>query len=191
MKDVWRAMNTKLDSQQGLQKRLIREMLLEKSGKSVRKLLRDDISSTILVLLLTPFTYWAWTYFPENNAFKSFTLATFILCIAIILWRIFMLFTLMPYDEAKPVGENIRTTNRYYIFLRGEWIAAYFVIPGIYLWIVYIYAKINAPGFLWMFVGCMAIGMVIYLVYAYKKTFKKHFRVIRESLDELQELNER
>lgn len=192
LKDTWIVFNEKLDQQQSFKEDIIREILQNKSSKSLSRLLNYEAFNTISITLLIPFLL----YFINRYKITPFLSEIVYALIAImgiaLLSNIWKVWLLLKIDFTNTISNNIRSIERYKIHLNKEKILNFIVF--ILVFIVIAQAIINQGAQLaaWRWAAAIAgiaIG-IIASIWSYKRFYKNNIRNIIDSIEKLKDLNE-
>ena len=200
-KTAWQALNARLEKLEMLEERTIRQMLYNKSGKSLGKLINFEILSLLIVLPVIPTVFYA-IHLLEIKAqnplvaeILPFMKIIFgicaVVCILYIPWEIYKVNKLMKVDFAGNISENRRIISLYDIWTKRERLGSLISVPVTLAWAVYTYAKLQMPLAIWIFMICIFAGVLLFLYYYYRKIYYPSINAIRKSLDELQELDDK
>ena len=112
------------------------------------------------------------------------------LCLVLLFWQIYKTLVLSRYDSSKTVVENLRTANKYDILIRGEKIGMLIMFPLIFAAVTYMNAVFNAHAGYWVFMFCFFACITTFVLYYYRNFYKRHISAIRESLEELKDMEQ-
>lgn len=193
LKNTWLALDKKLEADNSLNDRIIKEMLQTKSSKSIGRLLGYEIFGVCVLLLILPFIvylYLNYVHITQLLAGSIFLISMFVLIILLIIWQSIKIFVLSKIDLSYKVIENIRRTNQYNIFIKREKFASSFLLPVIAIFCFYYYIEVKAPVIAWITMSCIFVIAVIYTIWSYKRIYDKNIKNLLNSLEELKDLEE-
>jgi hypothetical protein len=194
LKVAWTSVNERLKKQEMLNTRMVEEMLKNKSSRSLNRLINIEILGGATVILVIPLLIWLLNDSRYVNTL--FPRILFITCIALcIIGSIWCCYTLKHYlmriDFSKNIKDNMHYVNRYNIFYRKGKIASYFIIiPITSLLMILSYYELKVSFQLWVFLFAALIFMIGVVIWIYKSIYEKSIQTIKESLEELSELEE-
>jgi hypothetical protein len=191
LKNVWASLDERLNKQEQLKESIIKEMIYEKSNKSVSKLLNFEIFSITTCLLVLPIVAYLYntllgTLFME----KLFCYVMFFFLTVSIIWSSMLIYHLMKIDFTKNVSHNSLYINKYNVLIKKNKIAAIFIMVILYAFGIYLYAAKHVSVTLWIFLACVYVIGLIISYFAYKKLYDNNIHIIQKSLEELKELEE-
>jgi hypothetical protein len=193
LKNVWALVDERLKENEMLNKRIIQEMLRDKSNKSLNKLINYELFSIIILVLVIPLFIWLLNTRFINALFPKIL---FVVGIAIsifgIVWGGYTLKSyLLKIDFSKSIKDNIYYVNKFMIYYRkSKMINYYILIPVISLLCILCYYELKAPFHLWIFLFAGLIVGIGFTCWTYKKIYDVNIQSIQKSLDEIRELKE-
>jgi hypothetical protein len=189
---MWASVDERLGKQELLKESIIRKMIREKSNRSLRRLLDFEIVCLVinlfaipLILLLKPL----YVQRPYWNG-KVLAAALILFCVAAVICGLFKIAKLMSMDFMKSVWSNSLLINSYNLWIGKEKIAGFFIIPAISLMCIWYYAILHVNATAWTFLACMLLFGVFFTFYIYRRVYDRHINAIRQSLEELKDLEE-
>ena len=192
IKSAWTAMDERLKKNEGLHERLIKEMLMQKSSKSLRKLSNYEMFGIICGFLLFPLLLYLLPSFKQTLIHQieiHSALGFVFLCV---ISQLYKLILILKIDLQKKIKENIAITQRYNIYIKRETIVGT-VVVSIFLFVCVfgLLLQQNVESWRWTFVLVAVFGVWPLGVYwQYKKIYKANIQSILDSLDELKDLEE-
>ncbi|MDR3095171.1 MAG: hypothetical protein LBU62_11120 [Bacteroidales bacterium] len=190
LKNVWTALDERLNRQEALKDFVIKEMIYSKSNQSVRKLFNFDLFSLIVVLLAIPFLIFllqSQIYIP----LKSFFLYTvLVICAYGLIGGAFNLNCLMRMNFTKSVAHNALYINKYERLVHKEKIIAVPIIFICSFFGIWSYAIMHASAWLWAFLICNLVSAIVFTYFSFKRIYDKNIQSLQQSLEELKELEE-
>ncbi len=193
LKNVWTSVDERLKENEMLNKRMVQEMLNNKSNKSLNKLVNTEMFNIIVLLLALPLCIWLLNFRFGNFLFPKIM---FVVVIAVsifgIVWGGYTLKKyLLKIDFSKSIKDNMYYVNKFAIYYRKSKTISYFVIiPVVSALGILSYYELKAPFHLWIFLFvCLTIGVVT-TFWIYKKIYDVNIQSIKKSLEELKELEE-
>jgi len=191
LKNAWTVLDEQLKKNETLNKRLVQEMLCNKSNKSLNKLMNLEVLNIIILFLAIPLCIWLFNYRFTNFLFPKilFAVAVAVSIFGIILSCYTLKKYFMKIDFANNIGDNILCLNKYNILYRkGKMINYFFIIPVFSVLGILSYYELKVSFHLWIFLF-VALTIGIGLTYwAYKKIYDTSILSIKKSLEELKEL---
>jgi hypothetical protein len=189
---MWASVDERLGKQELLKESIIRKMIREKSNRSLRRLLDFEIVCLAInlfaipvILLLKPL----YVQRPYWNG-KAVAAALIIFCVAAVVWGLFKIAKLMSMDFMKSVRSNSLLINSYNLWIGKEKMAGFFLLPPIYLMCIWYYAILHVNAISWTFLACALLFSVFFTFYIYRRVYDRNIGAIRQSLEELKELEE-
>jgi hypothetical protein len=194
LKDTWTVLDEKKKKNEMLNKQIIKEMLQKKSNKSLNRLINTDFVNLALCLLAIPVSIWG--YHKESFANLLFPKILFavigITMILVLIWSYFPLKNLIKIDFSKSIKNNMYHINKYTINLKKEKIAVYFGFIPIYVILgilCYYEFKVDFLHWTLLIVGCLFGTVMTY--WMYKRIYDSSIQSIKQSLEELEELEDK
>ena len=194
LKNVWASVDERLKENEMLKKRMIREMLSNKSNKSLNRMVNIEMFNIIVLLLLIPFCAWAYNGLHFRNMFSLTVILIFAIVISIF-GIVLSCYTLKKYllkiDFSKNIKDNINLVNKYNIFYRkGKMVNYFIIIPVVSLLCIWGYYELKVPFHLWILLFASLTVAVAITYWIYKKIYDANIQSIEKSLEELKELEE-
>jgi len=193
LQNAWASVDERLKENEMLNKRIVQEMLSNKSNKSLNKLINTELFSIIGLLLVIPLCIWALNYRFLNSLFpKLIFVVVLIISIIGIIWSSYTLKKyLLKIDFSKSIKDNMYYVNNFFIYYRkSKMINYYIIIPIISVLMILSYYELKAPFHLWIFLFvALTIGIIV-TFWMYKKIYDVNIQSIQKSLEELSELKE-
>lgn len=191
LKNIWSSLDDRLKKQETLKETIIKEMLKAKSDKALSRLINYELIGILVLLLIIPVIIYAFDLHTKLAGHRIFMYSMFVISIVLLLWQVIKVYGLMHIDYTKPVNTNIHYANKYNIWIKKEKMVMLFLIPVVLIPCFYFYAVLNVNAFLWAFLICLSVGLVLYSIWSYKKLYDKNITSILKSLDDLKELEEK
>lgn len=189
MKTAWRELDGRLGKQEMFRENFIRESIMEKSQRSVDKLLRGEVFGAVVVMSLIPLMLWSYGL-SGMPVVKTFYMALISICLLITVWMIVKMSVLFKMDISHNLKDNIRRIRRFELYITYEKRGMLIFVPILFLAGFAVYATIGVPAWLWAFMAVVdAIGIMT-CIYSYKKYYAKHIEQITHGLEELRDLKE-
>jgi hypothetical protein len=194
LKNTWMVLDEQLKKNELLNKRLVQEMLSNKSNRSLNKIINTELIGIIILLLVSPIWIWLLNYRPyESFLFtKILSITGIVVTIFGIIWGIYTLKKyLLKIDFSNCIKENLQYVNKYDIYYRkGKMLNYYIIIPVLFLLGILVYYELKANLFLWVFLVVAYIIGIVITYWMYKKVYDSNIQSIQKSLEELEELKE-
>jgi hypothetical protein len=193
LKNAWASVDERLKGSEMLNKRIVQEMLSDKSNKSLNKLVNYEMFNVIVLLLVIPFCVWILYTNLINFLFPKIIVVTGILfsVFEIILRSYILKKYLLKMDFFKSIKENIYYMNKFSIYYKKWKMITYcIIIPIVSLLCVLCYYELKASFHLWIFLFAALIVAFLITYWTYKKIYEVNIQSIQKSLEELSELKE-
>jgi len=193
LKNTWIALDKKLEQNNSLNDRIIKEMLHTKSNKLIGRLIGYEVFGLCVLLAILPLIAYVWlnyTHVTKLMAGSIFLISIFAVILFFIVWIGIKISILIKIDLSKKVMENIRRTNQYNIFIKREKLISIFFIPIVGIFCSYLYIQVNAPVMAWVGMSCLFAVVIIFTIWSYKRMYDKNIKSILNSLEELKDLEE-
>jgi len=195
LKSEWSAMNDRMEKQEIFKEKMYRQMLNTKSDKSLNKMANMEVFNIVILLLTIPF--WVWLF--NVHHLENFLSVKF-LSVAAIVISIFGItlsfYTLKNYfmkiDFSNKISDNVHYLNKYNILYGKGKIISYFIIFPVFAILgIWCYYELKVPTHLWVFLFVALTIGIASSYWIYKKVYEKNIQIIKKSLEELQELEEK
>ena len=193
LKNAWASVDERLKGSEMLNKRIVQEMLSDKSNKSLNKLVNSEMLSIVAHLLLIPLFIWLLNNRFLNALFpKILFVAGIIFSVIGIIWGSYTLKKyLLKIDFSKNIKDNIYCLNKFILYYRKMKMITYCITtPVLYLLGVLSYYELKASFHLWILLFVAMIVGVLLTYWIYKKVYDVNIQSIQKSLEELSELKE-
>ena len=194
LKEAWASVDERLKENEMLNKRIVQEMLSDKSNKSLNKLINYELINVIVCLSVIPICIWALmnTRFTKFLSPKLLFVVTIIIAIiGIVLSSYILKKYLLKIDFSKNIKDNMYYLNKFIIYYRkSKMINYYIIIPVISALCIFAYYEHKVPFYMWVY---LSVGLIIGIgatYWIYKKIYDVNIQSIQKSLDELKELKE-
>ena len=184
MKSAWLALNDRLKRSESLNERLIKEMLLEKSKKSVSKLTNLDFTGIIMMLLCITIFLLISTY---SGLWLFIAVGLTSINMVVFAWKFILLLNV---DVSKNLSHGIERIQKYSLLVKYEKLFDFIVKPiWIYLIIMPLLSHPNPSLFRIIFYAVMVIFVFILPFSKYKRIYAD-IQSVQETFGELKELKE-
>ena len=193
LKNAWASVDERLKGSEMLNKRIVQEMLSDKSNKSLNKLVNYEMFNIILLLLVIPLCIWMFNTRLINFLFPKILMVTGILfsVFEIILRSYILKKYLLKMDFFKSIKENIYYVNKFSIYYKKWKMITYcIIIPIVSLLCILCYYELKASFHVWIFLFAALIVGFLLTYWTYKKVYDVNIQSIQKSLEELSELKE-
>ncbi|MDR0757147.1 MAG: hypothetical protein LBF85_04795 [Tannerella sp.] len=194
LKSVWASVDERLGKQELLKENIIREMIRSRSNKSLRKLLNYEVHMLVSNLLAIPLmvAFLFIDYFRVHTQWvgEVFVWTMIVVCSATVIWHLIKIAKLMKVDFTKSVKNNFLLMNQFNIWIGKEKIVSIFATPVLYSLGIWLYAVLRVNAVLWTFLACGLLFGLFLMFYIYKRVYDRNIDSIRQSLEELAELDE-
>ena len=191
MKIAWIALDERLKKNEKLNEKVIKEMLLQKSTKSLKKLANYEIFGTILTLLVLPLIIYVLSL-AKTVTLKILIYSALGILVLVIISQLYKLVLISKINLQKEIKENIKLVQRYNIYIKRETIIGVIVVSLFLLaCIVVLLLSGNKEPWKWTTVIISIFGIwPLGMYWQYKKVYKANIQSVLESLDELKELEQ-
>jgi len=193
LKNTWAVLDERLKKNEMLNKRMVQEMLCNKSNRALNKLMNTEFFS-MLTLLVIPLCIWLYHQprFENILSAKILYIVVIVTCILSAIWNCYKILKyLRNINFSKSIGDNLYYINKYNITIKKEKIVNYFVIfPVFSLLGILGYYELKATFSLWIFLFIVLTIGIATSYWMYKKIYDANIQSIKKSLEELKELKE-
>ncbi|MDR2764314.1 MAG: hypothetical protein LBB90_04720 [Tannerella sp.] len=193
LKSVWASVDERLGKQELLKESIIREMIRNRSDKSLHRLINYELHSFVLCLFSIPLMVMLLDikYFRVHTQWggKVFVWTMLVVLVASVIWQLIKMTALMKVDFTKDLKTNSICMNKYDIWIKKEKIVGICMTPVLYLLGIWMYAILQVHAFLWIFLACVYLFGMFLMLYLYR-VYNRNIHSIRQSLEELKELEE-
>ncbi|MCL2651458.1 MAG: hypothetical protein FWD60_10605 [Candidatus Azobacteroides sp.] len=199
LKNAWTVLDNKLQKNEVLNERIVKEMLQIKTNNALRRLSNHEWMVTIMAFLGFPFLIFMYNNHLHEVNPKVFLLFKylFIFCIISLVihipFQVWKLYTLMKIDFNKTVGENINLIQKYNIQIKRDKIYSgiLFAIMAVVFFISIVIVNFPMKE-IWrpIFIVCTFVFGALRSIWLYKKVYNANIQSIKKSLEELKELEE-
>ena len=195
LKSEWSTMNDRMDKQEILKEKMFCQILNTKSDKSLNRLLAYEVVSLIISILFIPVSFYFLIKIPNNGTGTEYARIVLIgaitLLVICVFWYGIKVFVLSKIDFTKPLKHNSFCINKYAIYIKYEKsIGYYYFLPLVVVSCTVFYVKMHASLLLWVFMSCVFIAIILFVIYFYR-LYNKNISTIRQNLEELRELEEK
>jgi hypothetical protein len=189
---MWASVDERLGKQELLKESIIRKMIREKSNRSLRRLLDFEIVCLAINLFAIPVLLLLKPLYVQRPYWngKAVAAALIIFCVAAVIWGLFKIAKLMSMDFMKSVRRNSLLINSYNLWIGKEKMAGFFIVPPLYIMCIWYYAILHVNAISWTFLACTLLFSVFFTFYIYRRVYDRHINTIRQSLEELKDLEE-
>lgn len=189
LKQNWELINKRLQKNEVLNKRIIKEMITKRTTSAYNKLLNMEIISLIIMIILIPAFLVATQTVKYPPALPWITCLE-ILAISVTIWIIIKIHWLKKFDiENKDIYQLGRIIQIYRSWILKE---SYILIPLCMIFLIARFIVVHAqstPQFTTLIISAL-IFLPVYTFTIYYFFYKKHFNNIQKSLQELEEFKE-
>ena len=193
IKTAWAAMDERLKKNEGLNERLIKEMLKQKSSKALKTLYNYEIFGAITILLLFPFLIYAFPQLIKLSVMHQIIIYSALgIAFLAAIYQAYSIILISKVNLQKQIKENIRLIQQYKVYLRkGTIISTVVVSLFLLLCLAVLFLQNNVETWRWAIVIVFIFGIWPLGVYwQYKKIYKANIQSIIDSLEELKDLEE-
>jgi hypothetical protein len=194
LKSIWASMDERLGNQELLKGSIIRKMIHDKSNRLLQKLLNFEVFSLIFNLfeipLMISLLYINYFTVLTKWAGKVFVWIIVVFSFIATIWQLIKIVQLMKVDFTKGIRNNALIINRYNTWIKKEKIVAIFITPVLFSLGIWMYVLLHANVALWIFMGCSFMFSLFIMFYIYKRVYDRNIDSIRQSMEELKELEE-
>lgn len=188
-KQNWNLISKRLEENEVLNKRIIKEMITKRTNSAYNKLLNMEIISLILLILFIP-TFLIIAQIVKYPSALPWIVSLEILFFSLIIWTIIKIHWLKKFDIGKKdIYQLVKIIQTYRSWILKEY---YTVIPLIMIFLIARFIVVHAQNYPWF--ATLLISVIIILPACAFTTYhffeKKHCNNIQKSLDELKEFKE-
>ncbi|MDR2146650.1 MAG: hypothetical protein LBE91_09360 [Tannerella sp.] len=188
LKQAWDKTNNPENSK--FNRLLFKEIIDSKLRTSKEKLLNFEWISLILAVLFIPVTINV--FFMKNLLIYThlFLICMLIILVLSITWDTCKIRILGKINLNKPLKESMIYAEKFkYLVKTEKLVSYYFILPFVFIFVFVLYA-INKIRFeLWIYLAFIVIAAILSVVFLYK-IYDKHVNNLRQSLNDLQALEE-
>ena len=197
LKNRWTSVDEKLKKQEVLNTRMLEEVLKKKSGGALSRLINKGIVESVVLFLIIFLGIWSL----NSNTISILPLTTIAVIAGIVACLtdiVLNCYALMKYltkiDVSKNIKDNSLYVNKLNTFYRRWKKVDYFIFIPVASILVALFlyefsTVLNAGIRLWMFSTMILLMVIGYIIWIYKAS-EKNIQTIKESLAELNELEE-
>ena len=192
IKNAWTKMDERLKKNEGLNERLIKEMLMQKSKKSLNRLLGFEIYGTISTLFAFPFLL-----FMFNNKVVHTTMMdiNFYIAFAMIIigigFQMYKTILLININLSESICDSIKSIQEYNLATKRKMLYAAIVGPIFFVSLILgILSYQNVEVWDLSIIIVVVIVSIFSSYWQYKKVYKANIQSILDSLEELKDLEE-
>jgi hypothetical protein len=194
LKSLWASVDERLGKQELVKESIIREMIRDKSNKSLRKLLNYEIFSLGVCLFVLPVIV-SLLYIDHFRVYtqwvgKVFVGVMIVICSAAAIWSLIKIAKLMKVDFTKNVRSNSLIISRYSIWIGKEKIVTICLTPVCCFLCIWLYTLVHVNVATWTGGICGLLFGLFLTFYIYKRVYGRNIEVVRQSLEELKDLEE-
>lgn len=206
LKNAWQSLDSQLHKQNILKESVLRNLIEDRSDRALSKLMKTEKKGMFYMLFLyvafLPFfrflSSFAHSDNVRDNIIKAYTYETGAIWIAIyafsliaFIWQGWKVFSLMKFDFSNPLSENIRTIEKYNIYIKWERNLMLILVPTLFCTFLLVMIPLKVVS--WVGLLIMAGFFVLLLVKQwlnYKNKYECNIKEIQRSIDKLKELEE-
>ncbi|MDR1416088.1 MAG: hypothetical protein LBJ57_01555 [Prevotellaceae bacterium] len=190
LKSMWTSVDERLKKQELLKESIIRKMMREKSSKSLDRLRGFEALGAAVSLFVIPLIIYL-NYFTRFHMHQSVIYIVVAVCVIVMVWQIVKVGLLQKMDFMKSINSNLLQVNRYNVWIKRERIILLLTIPVILCLPIWLFVNIHAVKALqWVIFVCGTIFGALAGYYLYN-FYNRHIDSIRQSLEDLKELEEK
>jgi hypothetical protein len=190
IKNAWTTMDERLKKNEGLNERLIKEMLRQKSSKALKSLYNYQVFGIITTFLTLPLLIHFYLLTRLSPIHQFIIYGALGICFTSAISQIYSLILISKINLQKEIKENTKWVQRYRIYIKRA-TAISTVVVSLFLLgcIVGLLLLQYMEVWRWAIVIVMIFGVYpLLLVWQYKK-YKNNIQSIMESLEELEDLS--
>lgn len=189
LKQNWELINKRLQENEVLNKRIIKEMITKRTTSAYNKLLNIEIISLIIMIILIP-TFLIISQTVKYPPALPWIVSLAILAIFITIWIIIKIHWLKKFNiEQKDIYQLARIIQTYRSWILKE---NYILVPLFMIFLIVRFVVVHAQNIPWF--ATLIISVIIFLPLCgfanYHFFYKKQFNNIQKSLRELNEFKE-
>ena len=192
LKNVWTSVDERLKKQEILKESIIKEMNRKKTNKSLNVLQWSEFSAIPLLLAAISLIVYRYGQFGGKSLTWDIGILLFlVICVILLPYISYKAYLLIKIDLTNNIKNNLFYINRFSILVKKEKMVFWrFFLPLCLIipipWLIE--AKIDV--YRWTIYACIVIFAVLFCYWSYKKIYDKNIQTIRQSLEELKELEE-
>lgn len=189
LKQNWQLLNERLEKNEILNKRIIKEMIMKRTSSIYSKLLNMEIWGLILGFIAVP-TVLVFAQTVKNPPSLPWIISLEIGFVVIIIWEIRKIVWLKKFDlETKNIYQLSKIINVHRVWILKECIVSILIIfIGLAIRFITTHAY-RYPWFALLLVSIVVLTF-IYTIVVYQLIYKKYVNNLQKSLDELKEFEE-
>lgn len=199
LKNVWKSIDERLEKQEVLKENIIRKMIYDRSNRSLSKLVNCEILNMVAYLVVIPMIVFLANFRPFREQMQGkqmlgvweiFLWVALAICVAGIAWSLIKIVALAKVDFTKNLKDISLLVAKYNIRIQHEKIVSIVLTPAIALGVAWVYTMMQASTFQWVSLTCAFIVGIFLAYYIYKRVYDGNIAAIRQSLDELKDMEE-
>ena len=193
IKSAWTAMDERLKKNEGLNERIIKEMLARKSNKSLKNLYNFLMIGAIITLLILPLCIYMFPQFKQSMLHQFMIYSALGIVALGAISQLYKIILISKINLQKEIKENMKLMQQYNIYIKKETIIATIVVSILLLGCItgVLLLQYNIEAWRWGFVIVIVFGIwPLGMYWQYKKFYKTNIRSILNSLEELKDLEE-
>ena len=192
IKSAWTAMDERLKKNEGLNERLIKEMLMQKSSKALKNLYNSEMFGVISMLLCLPLLICIFPLYTKLSAIHQIII--YVASGIAFLSAISQLYSIILFSKInlqKQIKENIKWVQQYNIYSKRVFIVSVIVVSlfllGCIIGLLLLQYK---EVWRWTITLVAIFGVWPLLLFWLSKKSKANIQSILDSLEELKDLEE-
>jgi len=191
LKNVWVALDNKLQKNEVLNERVVKEMLQSKANKALNLLNRFEFIGAIICFIALPFLIFRLGTMKHTLWMEMMVYCGIALVFSGCITQSYKLWLLLKIDLNNLISENIKFLQKYNLFIKREKMAAWIYTPILFASIIFTFISLNnIELWRWVAVISVLIFSIILAIWQYKKIYDVNIQSIKKSLEELKELEE-
>lgn len=194
LKNIWQELDQKIEKNNILNDKVIKDMLQTKGNKSISKLMAFEVLSLILLVAMIPVFLFLLAFFQNATSHLNYTIVfiklMIIFCVLAVVWYGVKIYFLNKIEMRRSIKDNIYNITRYKLLLKREIQISFILYPIILGVCIYHFYTVKATVLLWVLLICLWLVVLVFVIWFYKKVTQKHIKSINQSLDELKDLEE-
>ena len=191
LKNTWAELDNRLKENKLMNKTIIMEMAQSKADKIISRFIYGERIAIIVLILLLPFILFAFhRYGSKRIMWDMLMIYSAVICAIYPIWSMYKLSKLTKIDFSKAISDNIRYTNLYNLFAKWEiMVANVFLVPSLVILQILTYAEARASIYLWVFLICSFVIVILIVYWSYKE-YNKNMASVLKSMNEIKALEE-
>lgn len=189
LKQQWQLLNKRLEENEILNKKIILDMIKKRTTSAYNRLMNMELVNLMIMIVLIPIfliTLYIAKYLPT----QALLIFLGLLILLVTIWEIIKVLWLKKFDiEKKNIQQLSLIINTYRKWILME---CSIITPLVVIILGTRFFSIHAYNLPWLKVLLLSLIVIlpIFIAIMYRFFYKKHFKSIQQSLDELKEFKD-